>query len=190
MVVRVLSFRCTKGSGVQPFGSTPSVSHGVGEVPLVCQNVGCRSLQRKDGLELKSHRYWHQCSRDKKSECVPVRFVSACKRGHVDEFPWITFVHAIAGISRCASPTLEFEEGPSRDFNDIFIKCTTCGGRSKLNQMLALLLRILAVFESSVLLHDLFHACRGSCLPSTFRAFPARGPAHFEPPGPEWASGP
>ena len=61
---------------------------------FVCQNPRCRALQRKDGLDLKNHRYWHQCNRDTKAECVPVRFVSACKRGHIDEFHWISFVHA------------------------------------------------------------------------------------------------
>lgn len=102
---------------------------------FVCQNTRCRSLLRKDGLELKSHRYWHQCDRTNKAECVPVRFVSACKRGHIDEFPWISFVHEVQQLPRCASPSLTFEEGATGDFNDIHISCA-CGGQSKLNQVL------------------------------------------------------
>lgn len=103
---------------------------------FVCQNPRCRALQRKDGLELKSHRYWHQCERTIKTECVPVRFVSACKRGHIDEFHWIGFVHAgqkkEPGAERCAAPSLTFEEGPTGDFNDIRIVCA-CGASEKLN---------------------------------------------------------
>jgi hypothetical protein len=75
---------------------------------FVCQNTVCRALIRKDGLELKSQRYWHQCDRDKKAECVPVRFAAACKRGHIDEFPWLAFVHEVQGGTRCASPSLTF----------------------------------------------------------------------------------
>jgi hypothetical protein len=101
---------------------------------FVCQGSRCRALMRKDTLELKSHRYWHQCERDKKAECVPVRFVSACKRGHIDEFHWIAFVHASqpAGTERCPAPSLTFEEGPTGDFNDIRIVCA-CGASQKLN---------------------------------------------------------
>jgi len=116
----------------------PSKFSGVGvlEFPhwFVCQNPACRALQRKDGLDLKSHRYWHQCDRDHKFECVPVRFVSACKRGHIDEFHWITFVHAdqAKDAERCPAPSLTFEEGPTGDFNDIRIRCA-CGQSQKLN---------------------------------------------------------
>ena len=102
---------------------------------FVCQNTHCRALLRKDGLELKSQRYWHQCDHKKKSDCVPVRFVSACKRGHIDEFPWLSFVHEVQKLPRCASPSLTFQEGTTGDFNDIWITCA-CGGRAKLNQVL------------------------------------------------------
>ena len=97
---------------------------------FVCQNTRCRALQRKDGLELKSHRYWHQCEQKVKTECVPVRFVSACKRGHIDEFSWIGFAHS--GAERCAAPSLTFQEGATGDFNDIRIVCA-CGKSAKLN---------------------------------------------------------
>lgn len=111
----------------------PSKSAGVQvlEFPhwFVCQNPRCRALQRKDGLDLANQRYWHQCDRSTKTECVPVRFVAACKRGHLDEFHWIHFVH---GADRCPAPSLTFEEGPTGDFNDIWIACA-CGKRERLN---------------------------------------------------------
>ncbi len=76
-------------------------AHGVPvlEFPrhFVCQNADCRALTRADGLpERKGKRYVHDCGRGgKPAPCVPVRFVAACKRGHVDEFPWKNFVHAM-----------------------------------------------------------------------------------------------
>jgi hypothetical protein len=99
---------------------------------FVCQNVKCRALLRRDGLDFKSRRYWHQCDRTKRTECVPVRFVSACKRGHMDEFNWIGFVHARGQKERCASPSLTFQEGSTGDFSDIWVECA-CGASAKLN---------------------------------------------------------
>jgi hypothetical protein len=102
----------------------------------VCQNPSCRALQRKDGLDLKSHRYWHLCTRTTKAECVPVRFVEACKLGHLSEFRWIQFVHQLQGHERCASPQLTFEEGASGDFQDIRIVCA-CGKSARLMQAMS-----------------------------------------------------
>ncbi|MGK3995454.1 DrmB family protein [Sorangium sp. So ce1024] len=102
---------------------------------FVCQNASCRALLRKDGLELKSHRYWHRCTRSDRAECVPVRFVMACKKGHADEFAWIAFVHEAQQRPRCAAPSLTFEEGPTGDFNDIRVACA-CGGAAPLSLVL------------------------------------------------------
>ena len=98
---------------------------------FVCQNPACRALLRKDGLELKSHRYRHACSRTASTECVPVRFVLACPRGHADEFPWIAFAHEFQEQPRCASPSLTFEEGATGDFNEIRVRCA-CGGSGRM----------------------------------------------------------
>ncbi len=89
---------------------------------FICQNQQCRALIKNRSLEFKSGRYRHDCTR-KGSECVPVRFVMACKYGHLDEFPWQRFVHE--GKS-CESPSLRMEEGPMGDFGSIFVKCLTC----------------------------------------------------------------
>jgi hypothetical protein len=99
---------------------------------FVCQNPNCRTLEGRRTLELKGGRYWHQCTGSKKSECVPVRFVSACRRGHIDEFNWIGFAHSGPGRERCASPSLTFNEGATGDFSEISVKCE-CGAAVKLN---------------------------------------------------------
>jgi hypothetical protein len=96
---------------------------------FVCQNPSCRALLRKDGLELKSHRYWHTCTRTTKADCVPVRFVVACRRGDVDEFPWIPFAHYQR--PKCAAPSLTLEEGATGDFNEIKVSCA-CGASKAL----------------------------------------------------------
>ena len=56
---------------------------------------------------------------------LPVRFLMACESGHLDEFPWIDYVHK---RSTCDSPLLEVSErGQSSGPADVFIKCRTCG---------------------------------------------------------------
>ncbi|MFO0610566.1 MAG: hypothetical protein U0324_45815 [Polyangiales bacterium] len=68
---------------------------------FVCQNPGCRALTRaQDGLERKGGRYLHRCD-DRKTGaiCVPVRFVAACPRGHLEDFPWVWFAHVGASTA-------------------------------------------------------------------------------------------
>jgi len=55
---------------------------------------------------------------------LPVRFMLACTRGHVDEFPFVDYVHR---RQVCDSPLLEMSErGLSTGPADVFIKCRTC----------------------------------------------------------------
>lgn len=114
-----------------PLGDLREASPGCGvdalEFPrwFVCQNDRCRALTKSsDGLERKKDRYWHDCDTGGPSECVPVRFVAACKNGHLDEFPWVRWVHDEVGI--CASPRLRLHDGATGDFSEVLIRCV-CG---------------------------------------------------------------
>ena len=69
---------------------------------FVCQNPDCRTLVRADGLDRKGLRYLHSCTA-KGADCVPVRWVAMCKRGHLEDLPWIAFAHR-AGRT-CAVPS-------------------------------------------------------------------------------------
>jgi len=102
---------------------------------FVCQNPECRSLVKSDGLELKGGRYFHFCESRKKSETVPVRFVVACEKGHVDDFPWIHFAHRNVE-RRCVAPSLRLREGVTGDFSEILVECA-CGARERLSAAMA-----------------------------------------------------
>jgi hypothetical protein len=103
---------------------------------FVCQAPKCRRLAwAREFFEHKNRRWWHTCDNRTKSECVPVRFVVACKRGHVDEFPWVAYVHEYQKRPRCATPSLTFDEGPTGDFNDIQVHCA-CGASGRLSNVL------------------------------------------------------
>lgn len=93
---------------------------------FVCQNPECRAVVRHDhGLEFERGHYYHRCDKSRTPHIsVPVRFVGACKRGHIDDFPWIAFVHELQGIERCAGvPQLRLLEDATGDFSGIRVAC-------------------------------------------------------------------
>lgn len=113
--------------------ASPAIGIQVLEMPrwFVCQNPRCRALVRSDGLDLKGRRYRHQCERKRSSECVPVRFVGACKRGHLQEFPWIWFAHR-KEESPCPAPNLRLDEGVTGDFSEVTVECA-CRAKERLS---------------------------------------------------------
>jgi hypothetical protein len=73
-------------------------------------------------------RYVHaNCPKQGKPPIVlPVRFLMACQNGHLEDFPWVTYVHG--GQSDCRPAILRLQEfGVSGEAADIWIKCETCG---------------------------------------------------------------
>lgn len=124
-------------SKVTPFRSPPVNSGedphrgcGIGAVEFpswfLCPQRNCERLVHKRDAEYKSGRRQHRClGADKASKLVPVRFVTACKFGHLDDFPWEWFVHQKSG--RCAAPELRLSGGGSGDLSDVIVKCEGCG---------------------------------------------------------------
>lgn len=129
---------------------------------FVCQNPRCRTLIRRDALAQPKAggRYFHQCSRETKTLCVPVRFLGACRLGHIDEWPWIAFVHRQQPAeSRCPSPQLRLDEDASGDFNAIIASCTTCGARAPMSAAYTPGLKIDCRGERPWLPRDQEHTC-------------------------------
>ena len=116
-------FRAPPVGGDEP---SPHAGIDVFEFPtwFVCQNPACRALVGRRGLELKGGRYVHDCDRKKPHPCVPVRFVAACARGHIDDFPWVWFAHH--GRVICAAPRLQLLEGATGDFSEVRVRCQSC----------------------------------------------------------------
>jgi Domain of unknown function (DUF1998) len=97
---------------------------------FVCQ--GCRRLARAaEAFEGKGERYRHECSSNRFSHAVPVRFVAACKRGHLADFPWIAFVHP---DGTCDRHELYLKEGATGDVARIIVECRSCGSARPLSQ--------------------------------------------------------
>lgn len=71
-------------------------------------------------------RYVHENCRmpGKMPTVIPARFIVACKNGHLDDFPWVDFVHR--GRTLCAYKLQLLELGPSGEASDVFVRCETC----------------------------------------------------------------
>lgn len=70
--------------------------------------------------------YVHNCSTQAKpATVVPARFLTACPHGHLDDFPWLLFVHR--GMADCKGPLRMYELGVSGEASDVEVKCDKCG---------------------------------------------------------------
>lgn len=96
---------------------------------MVCQK--CRQLmQASASLKIVDGRYRHSCALQQ-DVLVPVRFVVMCGNGHLDEFPWATFVH---DGSACPSTTLKLTEDGGGELADVRVTCLACDASRAMNQ--------------------------------------------------------
>ena len=62
---------------------------------------------------------------------LSVRFLLACREGHLSDFPWLDYVHK--GNVPCRPATLSLREfGASGDASDIVVKCHTCNAERRM----------------------------------------------------------
>ncbi len=76
-------------------------------------------------------RYEHPCTtKGRAPTALPVRFLIACRDGHLDDFPWELFTHRGAA---CDQPLLELRElGPTGEATDVQVRCRTCDRRRRM----------------------------------------------------------
>lgn len=71
---------------------------------------------------------------NKWASAVPVRFVSACERGHVTDFPWIPFAHMDRPDGKCERPELYLDEKAVGDIGRIYVKCANCHSQNPMSK--------------------------------------------------------
>ncbi len=78
--------------------------------------------------------YRHRCTTQGKSPLViPARFMVTCEHGHLDDFPWIDFVHQ--GATDCPKGLLYlYEGGASGEALDVEVKCEGCQRKRRMGQ--------------------------------------------------------
>jgi len=68
----------------------------------------------------------------KKRACVPARFLAACEAGHLDDFPYVEFVHRGAGAV-CPGPQLKMRDSASTLGPRVQVTCV-CGASNNLQR--------------------------------------------------------
>lgn len=123
------------GSGpIDPFSDLARVGVPVALFPRWMLCPRCQRLsplssglftRKDDPYHPERTRYVHVgCEADKQPIVVPARFLVACEHGHLDDFPWVEFVHR--GPTTCATQLRLIEYGPSGEARDLVVRCDTC----------------------------------------------------------------
>lgn len=125
-----------------PFGEEQRVGVPVAPFPRWVRCPSCDLLApiHSGQFELRTEpfrpdqaRYVHgNCAKARSPEVLPARFLVACPRGHLDDFPWAHYVHG--GSTTCRGALRLLEQGVSGEARDVFVRCEACGAaRSMVN---------------------------------------------------------
>ena len=80
-------------------------------------------------------KYVHEgCPKTKSTRpptAFPARYMMACQNGHLDDFPWVEFLH---GSLPCKGTLKLIELGSSGRAGDVQLQCDECGRRRRLSQ--------------------------------------------------------
>lgn len=79
-------------------------------------------------------RYVHEScnqARTNAPTALPVRFLMACREGHLTDFPWVDYVHQQNVACKPARLTLR-EFGAAGDASDIIVQCLECGAERRM----------------------------------------------------------
>ncbi len=127
-----------------PFAEWTRVGVPVGLFPLWLRCSRCNRLGRADGgfFELLKDsvqpdriRYVHPCwgRGGTRPVAVPARFVLACDEGHLDDFPWLYYVHRNSEPESGHSLKMT-ERGSTGEAANVFVSCDECGVSRPMSQ--------------------------------------------------------
>ncbi|SYZ72210.1 conserved hypothetical protein [Candidatus Zixiibacteriota bacterium] len=124
-----------------PFDESARVGVPVAPFPHWVRCPMCDLLAPLDFgvFELKTRAFHHDQTRYVHINCnkapspptvLPARFLMACENGHIDDFPWIQYVH---NGSPCKNPVLRLREwGVSGTVSEVQVSCDTCGKKRRM----------------------------------------------------------
>ncbi|TVZ00013.1 DUF1998 domain-containing protein [Trebonia kvetii] len=112
--------RCHRLGPLDPPGQFELV-HRWGRRPDLAKYVHAH-CQRQAALRVPSRR-----------ACVPARFLVVCEDGHLDDFPYVEFVHATRSEGVCDGPQLTMSDAASTLGPRVTVRCT-CGQSRSLQE--------------------------------------------------------
>lgn len=141
---RIDESRLARKLKVEVFREPPYFAYkqGIGGIParifptfLVCPQ--CNRLARHTAFHFDDRGRRHLCKAPRcggrgNALAYPARFMVACARGHLDDFPWHTYVHE-KGMSCSEELRLE-DSGQTGSITDLWIKCAKHDVKKNLGQ--------------------------------------------------------
>jgi hypothetical protein len=104
----------------------------------VCPN--CRKLGRYSGRDFVEEDGILYCKNpDNENPCPkvkthPVRFITTCKKGHIDEFPWGIYVHKKGSYDYKKCKLYLIDEGKTGSLRDLIVHCKTCEAKRSMSE--------------------------------------------------------
>jgi hypothetical protein len=131
-----------EGGKPDPFGRESHIGVPVSTFPqwMVCPSCQVLAPMQSELFELKVD-YYHpdrthyehiNCQRANKPTVLPARFLVCCESGHLDDFPWVEYVHKFDETKYDHKSLTISEYGPSGEARDLYVECNTCGERRQL----------------------------------------------------------
>ncbi len=125
-------FAVPPASGLNPEHQTEYLNAAIFPRWVVCST--CKSLSQLKISDVSVEKCENCVADGKKwSKNIQVNFVMVCEDGHLDEFPWVQWVHKSTSPS-CANPQLKLESKGSGDLRGQQISCLTCKAKRTLDQ--------------------------------------------------------
>ena len=93
-----------------------------------------KKYARDRDIQFDPHMISHiKCTRCR-YDLVAARIVTVCEEGHLNDFPWVQWVHARAKKPLCASPAIKLKTGPSGSeaLDGLIVSCN-CGAWANLS---------------------------------------------------------
>lgn len=141
---RIYDDRFAKALGVDHFALPTKISYSRFPEWYFCPK--CRKFQPIDkwiaeyqkrskpkSLEIDPYMAWHMQCMDCKQDLVVARIVTVCEHGHINDFPWVKWVHKQSKKPICGNPSLSFKTGASgaEGLEGLSISCS-CGAYTTL----------------------------------------------------------
>lgn len=143
-IMRINDERFAKALGVDYFAAPVNISYARFPEWYFCPK--CRKFQRLEQwiseykkkakaktLESDEHMVKHMQCMDCHQDLVVARIVTICEHGHINDFPWIKWVHNQSKKPICGNPSLKFKTGASstEGLEGLSISCS-CGAHATL----------------------------------------------------------
>lgn len=141
--------RLKKKLGIKQIKSIPT-GESISTLPAyrfpgyhVCPN--CRKLGTRNGrdfFEEKNVLYCKNPDNGKEEPCPtvkthPVRFITACKKGHIDDFPWSFYVHQNDAFDSKECKLYLEDKGETGSLKDLIVSCKTCKKKRSISDALS-----------------------------------------------------